>query len=238
MTSVMMKVKDFDDFEDAQLMQQKVAACFAAFITKESDDTATASDDNDDDNTERIEPGIIEHLHQGEEVSFANPPSTSGQETFGRMTLRGIAAGAGLSYETLSGDLSNVNFSSGRMGWLEMHRNISEWQERIMITQFCDPIWSWFIQGAKIAGKTKDDQIAASWTPPRREMIDPVKEVNGLTTLCQAGFDSYQNTLRTLGLDPEVVLKQMADDIKNFDANGIKVSSDYRQLLLKLQKNG
>lgn len=230
--SVAIKMRDFDDFEDAQLMQQKIAACFAAFVTKEDTNSVTGSTPTESETSERIEPGIIEHLQPGESVSFANPPSTAGQETFSKKVLQAIAAGYGITYESLTGDLSNVNFSSGRMGWLEMHRNIQEWQQRIMIPQFCDPVWEWFLQGAKMSGMVKDDKIIADWTPPRREMIDPVKEINGLVTMINAGFDSWQDVVRQLGYDPDLVIEQLQADLKKFDAAGIKVSSDFRNSVM------
>jgi lambda family phage portal protein len=233
-TSIMIKLRDFDDFEDAQLMQQKVAACFAVIIT--SDDTGgtiVSNNSTDSGLSERVEPGIIQHAKPGEAVNVVNPPTTTGQDSFSRKVLQAIAAGYGISYESLTGDLSNVNFSSGRMGWLEMHRNIQEWQARIMITQFCDPVWKWFTDAAKISGKVQDSDIIADWTPPRREMIDPVKEINGLSQLVQNGFDSWQDVVRQLGYDPDLLLEQMKEDIDRFDKSGLKLACDFRQDLLK-----
>ena len=232
-SSIMIKLRDFDDFEDAQLMQQKIAACFAAFITKDDNSGSVTVTGTDADTNERIEPGSIEHLQPGETVSFATPPSTQGQDAFSTKVLQAIAAGYGISYESLTGDLGNVNFSSGRMGWLEMHRNILEWQNRIMITQFCDPIWKWFIASAVVAGYITDTNVVADWTPPRREMIDPVKEINGLSALVQNGFDSWQDIVRQLGYDPDLVIDQFKEDIKRFDSAGVKFACDFRQELLK-----
>lgn len=230
-TSIMMKLRDFDDFEDAQLVQQKIAACFSAFITK--DDTNAIATDSTDSGTERIEPGAIEHLQPGESITFATPPTTQGQDAFSRKVLQAIAAGYGISYESLTGDLGNVNFSSGRMGWLEMHRNINEWQSRIMISQLCDPVWKWFMDAAKISGALQGDVIA-DWTPPRREMIDPTKEIAGLVAMIQAGLDSWQDVVRQMGYDPDLVIAQMKEDADRFDKNGLKVSCDYRNSLLKI----
>lgn len=233
-TTVMMKLRDFDDYEDAQLVQQKIAACFAAFVTKD-DDSGGLNTSADAETSERIEPGIIEHLNPGEQVSFATPPTTNGQDSFSRKVLQAIAAGYGITYEALTGDLSNVNFSSGRMGWLEMSRNISEWQSRIMINQFCDPVWKWFIDAVKLSYSV--EPVMADWTPPRREMIDPAKEINALVSMIQAGFDSWQDVVRQLGYDPDLVIAQIKEDAERFDKNGVKVLSDYRNLLAKAVNN-
>ena len=44
-----------------------------------------------------------------------------------------IAIGMGITRESLSGDLSAVNFSSARMGHMVMDRNVQRWQQNLMI---------------------------------------------------------------------------------------------------------
>ena len=121
-SSVLLRMKDFDEFEDAQLMKQKIAACFSAFITQSLD--AGVGGLAGDELTEQVEPGIIQRLNPGDGITFANPPSVDGFKDFSRQSLIGQAAGMGMSYESYTGDLSGVNFSSGRMGWLEFQRGV------------------------------------------------------------------------------------------------------------------
>ena len=94
--SSFMKMSDFSDYEDAQLMKQKVAACFAAFVT--------GSEDKTPDDLEKLEPGIVEYLESGETVEFSNPPSVSDYDTYSLNILRGIAAAYGITYEMLTMD--------------------------------------------------------------------------------------------------------------------------------------
>lgn len=56
--SAFMKTSDFSDYEDAQLVKQKVAACFAAFVLGSEDDGG----EDGEKGIERLEPGIVEHL--------------------------------------------------------------------------------------------------------------------------------------------------------------------------------
>ena len=233
-SSVMLRMHDFDEYEDAQLIRQKIAACFSVFV-EDSPDLALpsgtgATSNGKTERIERVEPGMIEYLEPGKKITMASPPAAEGYESYTKKTLQGISAGLGVSYETLSNDLSNVNFSSGRMGWLEFHRNITEWQSRIMIPLVCDPIWEWFIESLFLRGllKEKNALITAEWTPPRREMIDPVKEIKGMSEMVRNGFDSWQNQVRQLGLDPEVVLAQLISDLGSFDAAKLKLICDAR----------
>lgn len=227
MAASMIRMKDFDDYEDAELVRQKIAACFTVFVQDTNPDASMGTADGAE-LASRVEPGIIEMLPPGKSVQFANPPMTNGYESYSRKILQGIAAGTGITYEVMTGDLSNVNFSSGRMGWIEFQRNIVDWQENMLIPMFCDKVWEWFLQGAAIAGKAKEG-ISASWTPPRREMIDPVKETNAMNLMVRNGFISYSEALRQLGYDPDDVLEEIASDNAKLDEKGIILDSDARQ---------
>jgi lambda family phage portal protein len=208
MVSSMMRMKDFDDYEDAQLVRQKIAACFSVFVM-DSQDSVFKGDTEAKEMAERVEPGIIEHLPPGKDVKFANPPGADGYADYSRKIQQGIAAGAGISYEAMTGDLSNVNFSSGRMGWIEMQREIEDWQWNVFIPQFCDRIWQWFNDAAIIAG-TLRGPVAVSWTTPRRMMLDPVKETNAKISQIGAGLTTLTETLMEDGYDFDEVMEQKA----------------------------
>jgi len=224
----MFRLRDFDEYEDAQLIRQKIAACFSVFITGDGD----VRPGDPSDNTyplERVEPGIIEYLPPGKGVEFGRPPETTNYDEYSRKVLQGAAAGVGLTYESLTGDLSNVNFSSGRMGWIEMSRNIREWQDDVIISQLCIPVWKWFVEAMVVSNNLKADAVFdTNWTAPRREMIDPVKETKGLSEGLRAGLNSWQDTIRELGKDPDEVRAQMAEDMANFDTMGAKPTIDPR----------
>lgn len=225
----MFRLRDFDEYEDAQLIRQKIAACFAAFVTGDGEVRPGDPDADGGLPLERVEPGIIEYLPPGKQVTFGNPPETRNYDEYARKILQGAAAGAGLTYESLTGDLSNVNFSSGRMGWIEMNRFVKEWQEDQMILQLCMPVWEWFVEAATIKGHfTQRAKFDTSWTAPRREMIDPVKETKGLTDSVRAGLASWQDTVRELGGDPEILEAEFAEDMAMFDRLGAMFASDPR----------
>ncbi len=221
-TSATIKLRDFDEYEDAQLIRQKIAACFAAFVTNDPDAEVSVNSSSESDRLEKLEPGIIEYLPTGKQVTFANPPSTEGYDLFTRTILRAVAIGYGVTYEMMTGDLSNVNFSSGRMGWIEFHRLITRLQTLVFIPQMCDPIWDWFLDAAVISLQIRESQKTdATWTAPRREMIDPVKEVLGLQEQVKSGFTPWQDVVRMMGYDPEDVMEKLKADKDAFEAAGV-----------------
>lgn len=227
--SSMLRLKDFDDYEDAQLVRQKIAACFSVFIQDSAADSISTGSTSTDLASERVEPGMIEKLGPGKTVAFASPPAAEGYNDYTRKVLQGIAAGYDVTYEALTGDLSNVNFSSGRMGWLEFQRAIQDWQLDMLIPMFCDPVWKWFIEANKIAKGGTKETIAVEWTPPRREMIDPVKETEAIITAIRGGLTSWQEAVRELGFDPDTLLAHIKEDNAKFDRDKIAMDSDARR---------
>jgi lambda family phage portal protein len=225
-----LRIKDYDDYEAAQLMRNKVAACFAAFVSVPSTGIPTNGEQ-----FERIEPGMISYLNPGEDIRFGAPPQVEGYEPYSRQQLRAIAIAYGITYESLTGDLSNVNFSSGRMGWIEMHRGITSMQRDLMMPAL-DRVFQWFTDYLSIAtGFTAP--VYVEWTAPRREMIDPVKETRAIVESVQAGIRSYHEVCRELGFDPDDTLEEIKKFYDAIDASGLKLSSDFRTQM-KPPENG
>lgn len=225
-----MSLRDYDDYADAQLMRQKIAACFSVFVSdSEGFADPAAGPTSTDDRLEHVEPGMIEYLEPGKQVTFAAPPPAEGYSDYSKNVLTGISSGFGTTYEAMTGDLSNVNFSSGRMGWLEYQRMIETWQWFIVIPKLCKRVWKWFIEAAVVAGElTPNATKNVEWTAPRRAMIDPVKETKGLVAQVRAGFMSWQEAVRSLGYTPEEILEEMKASAKLFDDAGLKPESDPR----------
>lgn len=224
---VIVRLKDFDDYQDAQLMRQKIAACFVAFVRDISADSFDPDDDCGTDLASRVEPGIIEELPPGKTVEFGNPPTLTNYKEYTTAVLHSIAAGYGITYETLTGDLSTVNFSSARMGWLEFQRNIEVWRNNIIIAQFLDEVAADFLKILKIQG-VKTDGVTAFHTPPRREMIDPTKEVPAKIKAVKAGFETLSEAIMSYGKDPVEHLKHYKKDMELLDSLGLTLDSDAR----------
>jgi lambda family phage portal protein len=218
---VALAMQDWADHQDAKLLQQKIAACFAAFrtgIEPEDGDITSAAD-----RFATLSPGRIENLGVGEDIKFATPPSVQGYDEFSRVTLRAIAAGLGITYEALTGDLSGVNFSSGRMGRMEMDRNVSAWQWLMMIPQMMQPIGNWTLEAMGMRPEGRGFTI--DWVPPVRFIVDPNREVAAMVASMDAGLSSRQGNIRALGYDPEDVLAEQAEDATAAATAGIGFKS-------------
>lgn len=233
--AVVLRMRDLADFIEAQLMRQKIAACYAAFVTSDGDPSIQAMGLNGqrDERTglplETMSPGIIEYLRPGEKVEFGSPPMVGDFDPYVRATLREIATGIGITYESLTGDLSQVNYSSGRMGWIEFQRSIDDWRWNMLIPHLCGRMAEWTLDavGIMAPGGIGDTDVIG-WTPPRREMLNPKEEVPTARDTIRSGLNSWQDEVRTLGRDPQIVAQEIAEDQKLFDGLGIKLDSDGR----------
>lgn len=216
-SSTILKQRDLDDYEDAEILGKKAASCMPIFVTNNDLEGSTNSME---DKVEHLEPGTINYLKPGESVSFAQPPQNPGFTEFIRTQHRAIANGYGLTYEQLTGDLSNVNFSSARLGWIEFQRMVDDWQYLLIIPRFCEKAYQWFLDACKISlGLGYNIQV--NWTAPRREMIDPIKEINGMKNMVRAGFSSWQEVVKQQGYNPDDVLRELKEDQQRFKDAGL-----------------
>lgn len=106
--AAIVKLKDFDEFEDGVLQKQKIAALLGGFI--ETVDGAPVQLGAVGQDPKRpatpvqvIEPAMVQKLRPGEKITFTQPPSVT-DDGFSVRTLRAIAAAVGVTYEDLVGD--------------------------------------------------------------------------------------------------------------------------------------
>jgi lambda family phage portal protein len=229
---VILRLKDFDDYEDATLMKQKVAACLSV-ITSDVDGTApamgvaSAAETTGNPDVDTLSPGSILNVAPGRSVDVVQPPSVSDHDSYSTITLRAIAGGLGLGYEDLTGDYSKVNYSSARMARLRMWARVEDWRSRMIVPQFCDPAWDWAMQAATLIGAPTADDV--DWTAPPLPMIEPDKEWLAAMRAIRNG-KPWSEVMREMGYDPTQILKESADDFKAFDDNDLVFDCDPRRM--------
>lgn len=227
------RLKDFDDYEDAQLTRQKIAASFVGFVYDMKNEAGgeTGLDkggETDEEQLEYFQPGMFEHLGPGKDIKFSTPPGTSNYSEYGRANLMGVSAAYGITYESLTNDYSNVNFSSARMAWLEMSRNVNKWQNSIMRAQFLERIAEWFFFGLELQGEDIDGAFI-KWTFPKREMIDPTKEIPAMIKAARAGITSMPRIHASMGENSDEILEEIAEFNEKLDKLGVISDADPRK---------
>lgn len=234
----LLRFKDFDEFEDATLMKQKIAACLAAFITDPNGSNAplgVAVADGTSAGTPELDqlgPGALINLPVGQDVQIVQPPTAADYDPYSKNVLRAIATGLGVTYEDLTGDYQNLPFSAARMSRLRHEARIHDWRWRIIIPQFCNPVWSWFMQAAAIMRQVPISALdmPAEWTPQPLPMVDPSSEGLAAMRNIRAGLTSWSETVRERGFDPGELAVEIAADFKRLKDMGIVLDSDPSQM--------
>jgi lambda family phage portal protein len=207
---VMMTLGELSDYQEAQILKQRIASLLAFFVKSGPD-----AKPYDGKAISEISPGAVVGLEEGQDVVAATPPTVDGYAEFMRQGLSTIAMGLGITYESFAGDLRGVNFSSGRMGRMEMDRFVQVWQQQLIINQFCTGVARWFLDAWRLQaadGTMPQAPAAIEWTAPRRPMIDPSKEIKAAIDEIAAGLTSTQRKQREMGHDPDTIAAERAED--------------------------
>ena len=227
---VLLRFKDFDEFEDATLMKQKIAACLAVLVTDMDGATPPLGAEDDADPTlDWLEPGMIRNVPAGQSVSVVSPPKVDEYEVYAKTQLRAIATGLGVTYEDLTGDYTGMPFSAARMSRLRHEARVHDWRWRLLIPQFCDPVWAWAMQALSITEGDAVRGVRAEWSPPPLPMVDPEKENRANKDRVRSGQASLSMILREQGLNPTDVLTELASDFDLIDTLGLTLDCDPRK---------
>lgn len=227
---IILKLKDYDEYDDATLMKQKIAACLAV-LTSDVDGSASPLGTADDATTpgiDSLEPGMILNMPPGRSVEVVQPPTVREFADYSMVTLRTIAAGIGVTYEDLTGDYTDLPFSAAKMSRNAHQDRIHDWRWRTVIPQLCQPVWTWAMEAALIMSLVSDPAPGVIWTPPPAATIDPDKEGIAFQRNIRCAAQSWSESVRERGYDPEEVLKEIAADNKRFDELGIILDCDPR----------
>lgn len=225
----LLRIRDLDDYEEAELVRKGIESCFAAFVTSDNDPELGITGTGKPGTPGRIETmtaGTIQYLQHGQDVTFGAPQHVRGYEDYVRQQLHAIAAGAGLTYELMTGDLSQVNYSSMRGGLLEFRRQIEQFRWLTLVPIALDAIVAAWINTARLSGVIRSKSVTHTWTAPRWDWVDPVKDVAGELLEIAAGLKPWQEGVRGRGLDPDENIRQIQEDQQRFKNADIAILID------------
>ncbi len=238
LSKVLLKLYELEQYDDAELVRKKTAALFAAFITRldpESNLMGEGAENEEGMALAELEPGTVQLLEPGEDIKFSDPSDVgSSYEGFMRQQLRFVAMGMGISYEQLTGDLTQVNFSSIRAGLIEFRRRCEMLQRHTMIFQLCRPVWQRWLQLAVLSGEltlpeNNRKYRSVKWIPQGWDWVDPLKDQKAQQMAVKNGFKSRSQVVSELGYDAEDIDNEIALDNQRADGLGLEYDSDPRQ---------
>ena len=215
------------------MLRKKIEACFAAFVTQpEGPGTSPLTGAEKDDRgrlVESLEPGIVKYLKPGQEVTFGAPHAAGGHGEYHRVKTHEIAAGARVTYQQMTGDMSQANYSSMRGGRLEFQAVLERHQRNVMIHQFCRPVWSAFNEAGIAAGVLREIE-RTDWTAPKPRPVDPYKDAQADLIRVRTGSATLLDIAAENGRDPATLLNDIAGVAKIIDELGLVLDADPRRV--------
>lgn len=240
LTRALIKLRDLDSYDDAELLRKKTAALFAGFITR-PDGTGEFMGEGEPDEhgtaDVSLEPGSMGVLKPGESVEFAEPADVGGNyEVFLREQHRKLAVSMGVLYEQLTGDYSEGNDRTFRAAANEFRRRAAMWQHHLVVFHLCRPTARRFLDLAVLSQVIKlprqiegRDLYRINWVPEGWSYINPVQEVQAQQLEVRSGFRSRSDVISSRGQDADQVDREQQADNERADEMELKHDSDGRQ---------
>jgi lambda family phage portal protein len=230
MAAAGLRLRDLDDYLEAERWRKKVTAAFAVFLKTPAGPAQSSLGQVRTETTpegpravERIAPGTIKRLRPGEEPFFVTPPSDQGLEGYIKAELMAVAAGIGAPYAEFTGDLRNANYSSMRVGRLEFYTLIDMWQSHMLKPMLLRRAW------LRVQGAAGVPNLPAEWSFPKRPWVDPEAEINAEIKAIRAGLMSQPDALAARGDDWRETLAEQAQFLAEADRLNLVLDTDPKQ---------
>jgi lambda family phage portal protein len=143
--------------------------------------------------------------------------------------LRCIARGAGVTYMTLTGDLSSANYSSLRAGQAperDAWRVLHQW----MIPRLHDRVYRAWLPLALLAGRIAVDSrlsanyTAVTWKGRGWVSVDPLKDIQAWERKIRLGVGSRTKMLSEEGDDYEATIDELREESDYASQEGVDIS--------------
>ena len=243
LTPIIKRLKDTQDYLDAETVAAKIAACFSVFITTQTGAPGMVgrignTKDPEKKKIQSIRPGMIKYLAPGESVTTANPSrGIASAKDYVSIQERLAGAGLGLSYELMSRDFNSSSFSAARQGMLEDRKTFEPIQQ-FLSAHLCTPIYREWLDTCVLAGTldipdyfaNREAYQAVEWVTPGWSWIDPQKEVNADISAIQNGGKTLSQWCAERGYDWREQLEQMALEKETAESLGLKLAHTHTDI--------
>jgi len=228
------RLNDMDGYAEAEIVRARAQANNAGWIKTPEDAESFAEEQEDGSLEMESEPGVWKKLNPGEEAQMPAPSApNSVYPDFMRAMLREVSAGAGPSYESISRDYSQSNYSSSRMGIID-DRDEYRFIQWFVIRDFrqrLHPVWlQQAVLGKRVTAITLEQYAAAPrkfeatrYKPRGWTWVDPTTEVEAYILAIEAGFTTVTDVIAQTagGQDIEDVLSTREQELELMREKGL-----------------
>lgn len=212
-----------EQFDEAALVAANVGAAKMGFFQQQKDaegsPTSSTEAEGDDFITE-ASPGSFDIIPDGYELVDWDPDYPNAvYDPFTKAVLRRISTGLLTSYHTLSGDLTQVNFSSIRSGTLderELWKMLQGWYvaaaKEAIVEKWLARALLFDAELRRLPYAKFDKFNAPVFTGRRWDWVDPRSDVLAAKEAVALGIKSRAQIIREQGRDPEEVWAELEDE--------------------------
>lgn len=233
MAPVIARTRDLSLYEDAELQRKNLETRLGMVVSGDASalDTGVpafgsavspgdASGERKYGDLGVLPSGGITEVAPGLNMTSIEPKAAGGFVEYCKFNLHLIAAGLGVPYEALTGDMVEVNFSSARIRQIDFRRDVEQEQWLVVIPRLCERIAAWFVDAASLIGKAGNGKRAVDWSTPRWDYVNPAQDVAADIDAISAGLLSPSEALRRRGYKPELVFAELGKDFQSLQSAG------------------
>lgn len=236
-------MNQYNAFTFSTLVQKRAAASSMGFITQDKDSQENLDLGLEDNEGDYVEPDIIQEFEAGTinklpaGYDIKQFSSTQGGDDFLNFTERledHLSMGYGFYKQGWKGDTSNINYSAARFGdqaqrvmFKSVQRNLKEQVFEAIFERWLQ----WMILNEELPIRmtgVNSVMLQITWTFPKWESIDPLKDTQKDVMDVENGFKSAADVIISRSEDPESVFSQIEQErtryVPKYD-NQIKVAS-------------
>lgn len=233
---VLMAARDFQDLMDSLIVKERMQANLGIFVETDGSGAgpfpkeASGGLSTADIGEIGLRPGMILKGRPGEKITGFSPAANSSFEPVSIAALQGIAAGIGLTYDQITGDLRQANYSSLRAGKIEFRRIIADLQWHMLVPQVLNRIADRFTELAVLSGALprRSHNWRRMFVMPANEPIDPKKDLEADILSVRAGRMSPQDFIGAWGRDWREVVSEWSSFLEEIDSRGLRFDIDPR----------
>jgi len=231
--SAIKRMHHLSGYEEAEVVRARASSALMGFITSPEGELV-GDEVIDGERVSSFEPGVFKYLQPGESVNVPSLDAPDGQfEPFLRAMLRAVAAGIGCSYESVSRDFSQTNYSSSRLALLEEREHWKTLQD-YMVKNFHQPVYAAWLEMAVMSGalnlplyEVEPERFKrVKWVPRAWGWVDPQKEVAAYKEAIRCGFKTLAQVVGEQGGDLDEYLIARKAELEKLEELGIAVDTD------------
>lgn len=235
------RLKILSAYEEAALVHARTGAQALGFFRKEPGAAGFKGDQDDGSGTGstvlNLEPGEWNTLPEGVQIDTWDPRYPTGEfAPFTTAILKGISAGLGPAYTSLTQDLQGTSFAGGRMGLLE-EREFYRYLQTWISSSLHRPVFLRFLRwallqelvtlpgnGSPLPLSRYDKFSEHSWRGRRWPWVDPLKDAQAAALMIQNGLTTQSRTMRELGQDPTETWDERATELQEQERRGLRAA--------------